>query len=115
VFAAKTVGGVGTKMTSRRYDIEFRTQYFYYQDGGEIVKAAVKVPMLFVQEEQLSSLESDLRTTNASNGVSAFSLTVSAAIQSKIKSDYAVLIDAFILVKDTVSVDVILEWIGEKR
>ena len=55
VFESKNVGGFSTKSFSRRYDIELRTQFFYYEDGEELVEVAVLVPMIFVQQEQLST------------------------------------------------------------
>lgn len=48
-FESKTVGGLSLKRNSRRFDIEFRTQYVSYQQGEEIVHASILVPMLFMQ------------------------------------------------------------------
>lgn len=103
---AKKVGGVGTKMLSRRFDIEFRTQYFYTADGVEV---AAKVPMLFVQEEQYDDLISDVKKTN---GVD-IAVGVSQAYRNKQKSDYDTLVDAFIANKKDITVDYIIEYIGD--
>ncbi|MDR0832490.1 MAG: InlB B-repeat-containing protein [Bacillales bacterium] len=111
-FVAKKVGGLGTKMTSRRYDIEMRTQYFYYLDGEETIKVAVQTPMLFVQEEQLSTLPTDITSSNSQ--VSSFSLLVSTTIQNKIKADYATMIPIFINNKENITVNDILSYIGSK-
>lgn len=99
IFKVKNVGGFSTKTLSRRYDIEFRTQYFYYLNGEVIESIAVEVPMLFVQEKQLDALATDITSSN-SGVVSSFSLNVDKAVQTKILSDYATLIDPFILRKN---------------
>ena len=45
VFVAKKVGGLSAKTTSRRYDIELRKRYFYYEDEGEIKSLTIEAPM----------------------------------------------------------------------
>jgi uncharacterized repeat protein (TIGR02543 family) len=110
LFVAKKVGGIGTKMTSRRYDIEFRTQYFYYLSGDEYIKVAISVPMLFVQEEQLGTLSSDITSSNSQ--VVSFSLLLSTDIQNKIKADYLVMIPIFITNKENFSAEDVLIFIG---
>lgn len=105
----KKVGDISLKTASRRFDIEFRTQYFYAKQNGEVVEVAVKVPMLFVQEEQYDDLIDDVKKTN---GVS-ISVGVSATDLSKQKSDYATLVDEFIQNKQEISVEHIIEYIGE--
>ncbi len=108
----KLVGGFSGKMGSRRFDIEFRTQYFYTWDAssGKYVKVEAQVPMLFVQEENLDELAKDVLSTN---GVS-IDVRVSSTDLDKILTDYETLIPAFIEIKDLVTVDVILEFIGTK-
>ena len=67
VWKAKTYGiSGGLKIASRRFDLEFRTQYFYYYDSAneKYVKTAVQVPMLFVQEEVYADLSKDVKSTN---------------------------------------------------
>lgn len=110
-FVAKIVGGFSTKMLSRRYDIELRKQYFYYQNGEEIVQIALNVPMLFVQEEQISTLVNDINTSNA--GLT-FGFNVSLTTQNQIMSDYDTLIDPFNAQKEEYSVQNILDYIGVK-
>lgn len=109
-FKSKKVGGLSLKAASRRYDIEFRTQYFYALDNGEIKEIAVKVPMLFVQEEQLDTLTNDIRSENPGLTVA---VTLGAIHIDKIKADYATLIDVFIINKDRVTIDTIIEFIGD--
>lgn len=103
---SKTVGGLSTKMASRRFDIEFRTQYFYTADGEEV---AAKVPMLFVQEEQYDDLISDVKKTN---GVD-ITVGVSTTNLNKQLEDYDTLVDEFIANKKEITVDYIIEYIGD--
>ncbi|MDE6293777.1 MAG: InlB B-repeat-containing protein, partial [Clostridiales bacterium] len=107
----KKVGGVSLKTASRRFDIEFRTQYFYAAGDkeGEVVEVEVKVPMLFVQEEQFDTLSKDVKSEN--DGVN-IAVTVSATNLNKQKSDYDTLVDEFIANKQAITVDYIIEYIG---
>ena len=110
---SKTVGGIGTKMLSRRFDIEFRNQYYYSYNAEENVytEYTVSVPMLFVQVENYETLTKDVSSVN--NGVNV-SVTMNSADFDKLKSDYASLIDVFITNKDSVTEAKIVEFIGEK-
>ncbi len=116
-FIPKEVGGiilVNPKAKSRRYDIEFRTQYFYSYDATtqKYEKIAVSVPMLFVQEEYLETITEDVKETNSSVNLS---VNTSSTIVNKIKTDYATLIDVFINNQANYkTVDDILAFIGTK-
>lgn len=109
----KLVGGLNPKTASRRFDIEMRTQYFYVlaKDGSTYEEVAVKVPMLFVQAEQLETLTTDVAEKN-----SGLTLRVDTSSESlkKIQADYAILIDAFIEHKNAVTEEEIRKMIGEK-
>ena len=111
---AKNVGGFNpTTALSRRFDIEFRTRYFYVYDSTEeaYVKYSVSVPMLFVQEGYYDSLSADIKSQNSINVISKVKendLTV-------LKNAYATLVDVFVSNKEAVTVDAILSFIGEKR
>ena len=109
---AKTVGGVGTKMFSRRFDIEFRTQYVYSYDAvnEQYIEYAIKVPMLFVQEEYYNDFASDVKKTN---DVTA-SITVKSADLNKLLRDYDELIPDFIESKDKITPEAIINYIGNK-
>lgn len=109
---SKDVGGLSYRRFSRKYDIEFRTQYFYAIDNGEVVEVAVKVPMLFVQEDEYSTLTSDVADKNSGVNVS---VTVSSTNLNKQQSDYATYVDAFINNKAEITVEYILAFIGEKK
>ena len=99
-------------MLSRRFDIEFRTQYVYAYDAqNEVyVEYSVQVPMLFVQEEVYDTLVSDVKEVNK--------VTISVLIDNddveKILNDYDTLIPIFEQNKDNITVEVILAFIGDK-
>ncbi|MFA5560868.1 MAG: InlB B-repeat-containing protein [Acholeplasmataceae bacterium] len=110
-FVTEAFGGITPKMLSRRYDIEFRTQYVYFIENDEVRVAAIEVPMLFVQQERLAELVADVQNKN--NNISSFSLNVPIAYQNKIMSDYSTLIDVFIVQKEEHTYQTILDYIGE--
>ena len=104
------VGGFGLKMMSRRYDIEFRTQYFYYYDSETETYKEVKaeIPMLFIQQENYETFESDVYSNNNVR----IDLTISNAELGKIISDYETLIEIFITNKDSVTSQAVVDFIG---
>ena len=109
LFVSKNVGGISLKTLSRRYDIELRLQYFYYEVEGEINQVPMLVPMIFVQEEQLSTLVSDVNSMNT--GIT-FTFDLSTLVQNKIMDDYDTLIDDFIVQKDDFTTQIIIDFIG---
>ena len=108
----KNVGGLGLKMLSRRFDIEFRTQYVYSYDAttGEYVEHAVQVPMLFVQEECYEDLIEDVESTNNVT----INVLVTDADLTKILDDYDTLIPIFVENKESITPDDIVAYIGNK-
>lgn len=112
VFETTKFGGVNTKTLSRRYDIELRTQYFYAYDSEneKYVEIAVEVPMLFIQEEKYDDLATDIKKENSIN----VTLNINNSDLSKQLEDYDTIIDTFIEIKDLMSVEDILAFIGEK-
>ena len=108
----KKVGGISGKMLSRRFDIEFRTQYVYSYDAGEdkYVERKICVPMIFVQEENLDTFVADVKATNDVN----ISVNMSTTDIGKILDDYVKLIPEFIKHKETVTPNVIIAYIGNK-
>ena len=109
---AKKVGGLGSKMLSRRFDIEFRTQYVYSYDSetGKYVQHKIDVPMLFVQEEYYDAFASDVLSTNRV----AVEIDVEELDLEQLLADYDELIPEFIERKDEISSDTIVDYIGEK-
>jgi hypothetical protein len=112
-WANKLVGILGgLKAASRRFDIEFRTQYFYSYDAAEktYTAHAVQVPMFFVQEEYYDDLVSDVKSANK--------VTVSVKLSddelSEMMDAYDTTVPVFIENKENMSVDAILAFIGTK-
>lgn len=100
--------------TSRKYDIEFRTQYFYSKDAvtGEITEHEAKVPMMFIQEDN----DKDTNFTDypanilADNGITS-AVTLNTTYLNKILDDYDTLIDDFIENKQMMGSEVIKAYI----
>ena len=109
---ARKVGGIGEKMLSRRFDIEFRTQYVYSYDPTTqtYTEHKIEVPMFFIQEENYDTVIDDVRVTN---GIS-IAITVDDEDYLQLLSDYDELIPAFIASKDSITVEVIINYIGDK-
>ena len=107
----KTMGIThGLKTASRRFDIEFRTQYFYqYDEENETYqKVAIDVPMLFVQEEVYDSAIKDIKSTNKVE----VEFKVNEIDLNFLMNAYDTLIEVFISNKDLVTADKIVEIIG---
>ncbi|MBO7341097.1 MAG: InlB B-repeat-containing protein [Clostridia bacterium] len=98
---------------SRKFDIEFRTQYFYVYDATEeaYTVVEVQVPMLFVQEENYNTLAQDIESTNDIEIV----VTLSSVYLNKLLSNYDTYIDVFIENKATMTEDLIIANIGNKK
>ncbi len=111
-WSAMKYGGASFKVKSRRFDIEFRTQYVYSYDEatGEYVKHEISVPMIFVQEEKYSTFAEDVKTENGITIVHK----ISEADLNKILSDYDEMIPTFIENKDKITADDIVKYIGDK-
>ena len=60
-----TLGGL-KKSTSRRFDIEFKTMYFYTYnaDTEEYEEVSYEIPMIFIQEEAIDKFEDDFSGAN---------------------------------------------------
>ena len=111
-FETVEYGGINLKTKSRRFDIEFRTQYYYYYDSEneEYVEVKVSVPMLFIQEEKLDELESDVKNANGLD----ITVTTDALDLEVLMANYDIVVDVFIENKDSVTPELIVEMIGEK-
>jgi hypothetical protein len=110
---SKTVGGFSLESFSRRFDIEFRTQYVTSYDSTtkEYTVHTVQVPMLFIQEEYYDTHTDDIKSANKNiNAV----VTVSDADCSRLISDYEEFVPVFVENKDIFTVELILVYIGEK-
>ncbi len=114
VFETKKVGGISTKMFSRRYDIEMRTFYAYYYDSenDSYEEIELEMPMLFVQEDNYSTLVSDITEQNTYLSISLSSNITSNV--NKLISNYDSLIPIFTTNKESMTSDAITEIIGDK-
>lgn len=103
----------GLKGASRRFDIEFRTQYFYYYDSvnQKYEKVKIEVPMLFVQEEVFDDLSKDVKKANG--------ITVSVKIDDSnletLMEEYASKTEILEENKEKYTVEAILAFIGGKK
>lgn len=98
--------------TSRKYDIEYRTRYYYTYDAENdmYVANAVQVPMMFIQEgDNYNSFSADMLSDN---GITA-SVSLSSNHLNKILDDYDTLIDVFITNKDAISSEAIIAYLEQ--
>ena len=102
VFATKNYGGLSLKTASRRYDIEERLQYFYGVEDEEIVEYETSIPMMFVQEEQLSSFSSDV---SGKNSYLSVSINLSSTYLNKIKDCYDEYVPIFVTAREDDPID----------
>ena len=103
---------VGIVDWSRRFDIEFRKQYYHYYDAEQesYVSVAVDVPMLFVQEKCYDDLIKDVKKTNGID----ISVCVGSGDLQKLLKDYDELVPVFAEGENSVSPSDIAEIIGER-
>lgn len=99
---------------SRRYDIELRRQYFYtYNEGTEeYEQIEVLIPMFFVQADYYDDVINDVANENNDLAIS-FTNNVLDNLEY-LETQYRTLIPVFIENKDKITVEMILEYIGEK-
>lgn len=109
-FKTKDFGGFTKKTASRRYDIEWRKQFFYGEVAGEIEEYETSIPMMFVQEEKLADFATDVHNENTYLNVA---INLPNTYLSKIQSDYDSLITVFIDNKDDMPSASIAEYIGD--
>lgn len=98
---------------SRRFDIEFRTQYVYSYNASEgtYTEHAISVPMMFVQEEQMGTFVEDVADTNNVT----VAISISSSDLTKLMDDYDTLIPIFAENKDAITADMIIAYIGDKK
>ena len=98
---------------SRRFDIEFRTQYVtsYDPNTEEYTVHKIQVPMLFIQEDYYDSHADDIKSAN--NNVSA-EVTVSDKDCEQLISSYDELVPLFVENSEIYTVELILAYIGDK-
>ncbi len=109
-FQTKNFGGLSLKTASRRFDIEWRKQFFYGEVASEIEEYETSIPMMFVQEEKLSDFASDVHSENSYLTVA---INLSNTYLSKIQSDYVSFVPTFIDGKDSMPAELIVDYIGD--
>lgn len=94
------------------YDIEFRTQYFYYYDSEkeEYEEIAVEVPMIYIKADKLEKFENSVEDSNDIK----VSLNVNKSNLNRIMSDYAKYIDILLENREVISSEYIKAFIGQK-
>ena len=101
------LGGLtaGKKAASRRFDIEFKTMYFYQynQDTKEYEEVKMEIPMLFVQEEFLEDFSEDFYDKNESALSSEPTITLSESAQNAVNFGYYTLLIEYDKLKDEVT------------
>ncbi len=101
-----------TIKTSRKYDIEYRSRYYYTYDleNEKYIANEVKVPMMFIQEgDNFNSFETDIKNDNKLDA----SVQLSKIYLNKILDDYDTLIDIFIQNKDNMSSEMIISYLEQ--
>ena len=100
------------KATSRRYDIEFKTMYFFVQNtDGEYEQVTAEIPMLFIQAENIDTFESDFAKSNktALNSKSV-TLTVTSSQIQAINYGYTVALPVYDKLKNAVTHNDIINY-----
>ena len=100
--------------TSRKYDVEMRTQFFYGTEDEKVVEYERDIPMMFIQDDHdkytnFSDFENDIQKDC---GITA-SVNLSIAYLTKIRADYEALIPLFEANKDNMPSTSIVDFIGE--
>ncbi|MDY2913071.1 MAG: InlB B-repeat-containing protein [Candidatus Enteromonas sp.] len=102
-----------TIQTSRKYDVEMRKQSFFGYVEDVLTEYQVQIPMMFIQADHdgytnFSDFPSDILSKS---GISA-RVNMPSAVLNKIQSDYATLVDVFIVNKENVTGETIEAYIG---
>lgn len=109
----KLVGGLGLKMFSRRFDIEFReSNYFVYDaTAKKYTKVSGEIPMIFVQAEFVNTLVSDFEEANDVK----ITCKLTQEELNAITNGYDKYVGAFVEYKNKVSKQDVLNYIGQEH
>ncbi len=114
VFLQEFNSKLGIK-TSRQYDIEFKTMYFYKEVEGETGKYELveqKIPMLFVQRANLNDYVSDIKKNNDGLTVVNNSLSADNAV---IAAAYNTYLPVYKQLKEKITYEITVEYVGERN
>ena len=106
-------GGFSGKMLSRRYDIEFKTMYFfiYDEDTESYEEVSLEIPMLFVQEEHIGTFNNDFNSENEDAlTYGKAKLLVSNSTINAISYGYTELLPIYNTNADLVTHEAVTEW-----
>ena len=96
--------------TSRKYDIELRSRFYYTEVDGKLVANEVKVPMMFIQEgDNFNSFTKDIKDDNNIDA----SVSMNQTDLNKVLADYDTLIDIFIANKEAMSSEQIIAYLAQ--
>jgi len=95
---------------SRRFDIEFRKQYFYKEVEGQLQFVEVQVPMLFVQAVYVATIDTEVKGQNSY--LTNFSLTINASVVQKLETNYTAFLPIFDDNKDNFTAELITLFVG---
>lgn len=104
---------IGLTNFSRRYDIEYITKYSYdfNSQTGKYVKNEIKVPMIFIQRDNIDDFSSDVVSEN--NYLSNVTLKNNA--DDVLCTMYDALIDNYKALKELHSLDLVIDYIGQNN
>lgn len=102
------VGGMGKKMFSRQYDIEFKEMCFYKYNAetAEYEKVVCEIPMMFIQEQQVDNFEKNFKDKN---GVTV-ALNATASVKNAVNHGYYELLPAFDKIKGLITLESIVNY-----
>ena len=103
---------------SRRFDIEMKDMflYTYNQEEEKYEKVKLSLPMLFVQNDFIDSFSEDFYEKNQSTGaINPTNIVMNSADATYMFSEYASLIDEYLVIKENVTYQSIIEYIGDKN
>ena len=114
----KLVGGVSGRTLSRRFDIEMKDMflYTYNQDEQKYEKVKISIPMLFVQNDFIDTFAEDFYEKNQSTGaINPTNIVMNSADATFMFGEYSTLIDEYIEIKEQVTYQSIIDYIGNKN
>ncbi|MGN0817797.1 MAG: MBG domain-containing protein [Candidatus Coproplasma sp.] len=103
--------------TSRRFDIEMKTLYYYVYDfeNEKYEKVEAEIPMMFVQRENLNTFSADAYEKNKNNGIpQSVEISVASSIISDVNKRYDMLLPTFNEIKELVTPEEVKAYLGIK-
>ena len=100
--------------TSRKFDIEFKTMYFYVLNAetGEYEEQSMEIPMLFVQAKYYEDFEDNFNAANEDLLDGTARLNVLSSDLTAISNGYTVLLPVYDEIKDAITKEDIIEFCG---